>query len=74
MHFTAAYTGCAIGEYYQRNHGHALVIYDSINNHAKSFYDMINDKAHLNYLYSRLLGKSSHLSTNKGEKVGKCFF
>jgi len=37
IQFIAPYAGCAIGEYFRDNGGHALVIYDDLSKHAQAY-------------------------------------
>jgi F-type H+-transporting ATPase subunit alpha len=37
MQFLAPYAGCAMGEYFRDNGGHALIIYDDLSKHAQAY-------------------------------------
>ncbi len=76
MLYLAPYAGCAIGEYFRDNKGHALIIYDDLSKHAVAYRQMSlllrrppGREAYpgdVFYLHSRLLERSAKLSDALG--------
>ena len=76
MQFLAPYAGCAIGEYFRDNGGHALCIYDDLSKHAAAYREISlllrrppGREAYpgdVFYLHSRLLERAAKLSAEKG--------
>ncbi len=76
MQFLAPYAGCAIGEYFRDNGGHALCIYDDLSKHAAAYREISlllrrppGREAYpgdVFYLHSRLLERAAKLSDDKG--------
>jgi F-type H+/Na+-transporting ATPase subunit alpha len=76
MQYLAPYTGCAIGEYFRDNGGHALCVYDDLSKHAASYREISlllrrppGREAYpgdVFYLHSRLLERAAKLSDAKG--------
>ncbi|MCB9480001.1 MAG: F0F1 ATP synthase subunit alpha [Deltaproteobacteria bacterium] len=76
MQFLAAYTGCAIGEYFRDNGMHALVIYDDLSKQAAAYRQLSlllrrppGREAYpgdVFYLHSRLLERAAKMSDDKG--------
>jgi proton translocating ATP synthase F1 alpha subunit len=76
LQYLAPYTGCAIGEYFRDNNGHALVIYDDLSKQAVAYRQMSlllrrppGREAYpgdVFYLHSRLLERAAKLSDLKG--------
>ena len=74
--FLAPYTGATLGEYFQDNGMHALVIYDDLSKHAAAYRQMSlllrrppGREAYpgdVFYLHSRLLERAAKLSTDLG--------
>ena len=72
MQFVAPYAGCAMGEYFLYNKGHALTIYDDLSKHAASYREISlllrrppGREAYpgdVFYLHSRLLERAAKLS------------
>lgn len=77
MQYIAPYSGCAMGEYFMNNKGHALLIYDDLSKHAAAYREISlllrrppGREAYpgdVFYLHSRLLERASKLSVEKGE-------
>ncbi|HVS15295.1 MAG TPA: F0F1 ATP synthase subunit alpha [Thermoanaerobaculia bacterium] len=76
LQFIAPYAGCAIGEYFLYNGGHALVIYDDLSKQAASYREVSlllrrppGREAYpgdVFYLHSRLLERAAKLSDKNG--------
>jgi len=76
LQFIAPYTGCAIGEYFRDNKRHALIIYDDLSKQAAAYRQLSlllrrppGREAYpgdVFYLHSRLLERSSKLSSDLG--------
>ncbi len=76
MQFLAPYAGCAIGEYFRDNGGHALCIYDDLSKHAAAYREISlllrrppgreAFPGDVFYLHSRLLERAAKLSAEKG--------
>ena len=76
MQFLAPYAGCAIGEYFRDNGGHALCVYDDLSKHAAAYREISlllrrppGREAYpgdVFYLHSRLLERAAKLSDDKG--------
>lgn len=76
MLFLAPYAGCAMGEYFRDNKGHALIIYDDLTKHAAAYRQMSlllrrppGREAYpgdVFYLHSRLLERAAKLNDQLG--------
>jgi F-type H+-transporting ATPase subunit alpha len=76
MLYLAPYAGCAIGEYFRDNKGHALIIYDDLSKHAVAYRQMSlllrrppGREAYpgdVFYLHSRLLERAAKLNDELG--------
>jgi len=76
MQYIAPYSGCAMGEYFMNNNGHALLIYDDLSKHAAAYREISlllrrppGREAYpgdVFYLHSRLLERASKLNEEKG--------
>ncbi|MEE2776237.1 MAG: F0F1 ATP synthase subunit alpha [Acidobacteriota bacterium] len=76
LQYIAPYAGCAMGEYFLYNGGHALVIYDDLSKQAASYREISlllrrppGREAYpgdVFYLHSRLLERASKLSMKNG--------
>ena len=76
LNYLAAFTGCAIGEYFMNQGRHALIIYDDLSKHAQSYRSMSlllrrppGREAYpgdVFYLHSRLLERAAKLSDEYG--------
>ena len=76
MQFLAAYTGCAMAEYFRDTGRHALIIYDDLTKQAQAYRQMSlllrrppGREAYpgdVFYLHSRLLERAAKLSADKG--------
>ena len=76
MQYIAPYTGCAMGEFFRDNSGHALCIYDDLSKHAAAYREISlllrrppgreAFPGDVFYLHSRLLERASKLSDEKG--------
>jgi len=76
LQYLAPYAGCAIGEYFMHQGGHALVIYDDLSKQAAAYREMSlllrrppGREAYpgdVFYLHSRLLERAAKLSDAKG--------
>jgi len=76
LQYLAPYAGCAMGEYFMFNKGHALVIYDDLSKHAQAYREISlllrrppGREAYpgdVFYLHSRLLERASKLSDKLG--------
>lgn len=74
--YLAPYAGCAIGEYFRDNKGHALIIYDDLSKHAVAYRQMSlllrrppGREAYpgdVFYLHSRLLERAAKLNDELG--------
>jgi F-type H+-transporting ATPase subunit alpha len=74
--YLAPYAGCAMGEYFRDNKGHALIIYDDLSKHAVAYRQMSlllrrppGREAYpgdVFYLHSRLLERSAKVSDKLG--------
>ncbi|HSH18046.1 MAG TPA: F0F1 ATP synthase subunit alpha [Candidatus Saccharimonadales bacterium] len=74
--FLAPYAGCAMGEYFRDNKGHALIIYDDLSKHAVAYRQMSlllrrppGREAYpgdVFYLHSRLLERAAKVSDELG--------
>ncbi len=74
--YLAPYAGCAMGEYFRDNKGHALIIYDDLTKHAAAYRQMSlllrrppGREAYpgdVFYLHSRLLERAAKLSDKLG--------
>ncbi len=76
MLYLAPYAGCAIGEYFRDNGGHALVVYDDLTKHAAAYRQLSlllrrppGREAYpgdVFYLHSRLLERAAKVSDDLG--------
>jgi F-type H+-transporting ATPase subunit alpha len=76
MQYLAPYAGCAMGEYFRDNKGHALCVYDDLSKHAVAYREISlllrrppGREAYpgdVFYLHSRLLERAAKLSDEKG--------
>jgi F-type H+-transporting ATPase subunit alpha len=76
MQYIAPYAGCAMGEYFRDNGGHALCIYDDLSKHAAAYREISlllrrppgreAFPGDVFYLHSRLLERAAKLSNEKG--------
>ncbi len=76
MQYLAPFTGCAIGEYFRDNSGHALCVYDDLSKHAAAYREISlllrrppGREAYpgdVFYLHSRLLERAAKLSAKLG--------
>jgi F-type H+-transporting ATPase subunit alpha len=76
LQYLAPYAGCAMGEYFRDNGGHALCIYDDLSKHAAAYREISlllrrppGREAYpgdVFYLHSRLLERASKLSEELG--------
>ncbi len=76
LQYLAPYSGCAIGEYFRDNGGHALVIYDDLSKHAAAYREISlllrrppGREAYpgdVFYLHSRLLERAAKLNDASG--------
>ncbi len=76
MQFLAAYSGCAMAEYYRDNGKHALIIYDDLTKQAQAYRQLSlllrrppGREAYpgdIFYLHSRLLERAAKMSAEKG--------
>ena len=76
MQYIAPYTGCAMGEFFRDNSGHALCIYDDLSKHAAAYREISlllrrppgreAFPGDVFYLHSRLLERAAKLSDAKG--------
>jgi F-type H+/Na+-transporting ATPase subunit alpha len=76
LQYLAPYSGCAIGEYFRDNGGHALVIYDDLSKHAAAYREISlllrrppGREAYpgdVFYLHSRLLERAAKLNDQLG--------
>src|SRR5271165_7148212 len=76
MQYIAPYAGCAMGEYFRDDSGHALCIYDDLSKHAAAYREISlllrrppGREAYpgdVFYLHSRLLERAAKLSDAKG--------
>lgn len=76
MQYIAPYAGCAMGEYFRDNKGHALCIYDDLSKHAAAYREISlllrrppgreAFPGDVFYLHSRLLERAAKLSDEKG--------
>jgi F-type H+-transporting ATPase subunit alpha len=76
LQFIAAYSGCAMGEYFRDNGRHALVIYDDLSKHAVAYRQLSlllrrppGREAYpgdVFYLHSRLLERAAKMSEDRG--------
>ena len=76
LNYLAAFTGCAIGEYFMDSGRHALIVYDDLSKHAQAYRAMSlllrrppGREAYpgdVFYLHSRLLERASKLSAECG--------
>ncbi|MEX2262078.1 MAG: F0F1 ATP synthase subunit alpha [Bryobacteraceae bacterium] len=76
MQYLAPYAGCAIGEYFRDNGGHALCIYDDLSKHAAAYREISlllrrppGREAYpgdVFFLHSRLLERGSKLNKELG--------
>ncbi len=76
MQFMAPYSGCAIGEYFRDNGGHALCVYDDLSKHAAAYREISlflrrppgreAFPGDVFYVHSRLLERAAKLSDEKG--------
>jgi F-type H+-transporting ATPase subunit alpha len=76
LQYLAPYAGCAMGEYFMYNGGHALCIYDDLSKHAAAYREISlllrrppGREAYpgdVFYLHSRLLERASKLSDARG--------
>jgi F-type H+-transporting ATPase subunit alpha len=77
MQFLAAYTGCAIGEYWRDNGEHALIIYDDLSKQAVAYRQLSlllrrppGREAYpgdVFYLHSRLLERAAKITSDPAE-------
>jgi F-type H+-transporting ATPase subunit alpha len=76
MQYLAPFAGCAIGEYFRDNGGHALCVYDDLSKHAAAYREISlllrrppGREAYpgdVFYLHSRLLERAAKLSAKLG--------
>ncbi len=76
LQYLAPYSGCAMGEYFRDNGGHALVIYDDLSKHAAAYREISlllrrppGREAYpgdVFYLHSRLLERAAKLNDELG--------
>ena len=76
LQYLAPYSGCAIGEHFRDNGGHALVVYDDLSKHAAAYREISlllrrppGREAYpgdVFYLHSRLLERAAKLSDELG--------
>ncbi|MEO8662218.1 MAG: F0F1 ATP synthase subunit alpha [Bryobacteraceae bacterium] len=76
MQYIAPYSGCAMGEFFRDNGGHALCIYDDLSKHAAAYREISlllrrppgreAFPGDVFYLHSRLLERAAKLSDAKG--------
>ncbi|HVT04580.1 MAG TPA: F0F1 ATP synthase subunit alpha [Thermoanaerobaculia bacterium] len=76
LQYLAPYAGCAMGEYFMYNKGHALCIYDDLSKHAQAYREISlllrrppGREAYpgdVFYLHSRLLERASKLNDAMG--------
>lgn len=76
MQFLAAYTGCAMGEYFRDNGKHGLIIYDDLSKQAVAYRQMSlllrrppGREAYpgdVFYIHSRLLERAAKMNDEKG--------
>ena len=76
VQYLAPYSGCAIGEYFRDNGGHALVVYDDLSKHAAAYREISlllrrppGREAYpgdVFYLHSRLLERAAKLNDELG--------
>jgi F-type H+-transporting ATPase subunit alpha len=76
MQYLAPYSGCAMGEYFRDNGGHALCIYDDLSKHAAAYREISlllrrppgreAFPGDVFYLHSRLLERAAKLSDKLG--------
>ncbi|HMP75816.1 MAG TPA: F0F1 ATP synthase subunit alpha [Kiritimatiellia bacterium] len=76
MQFLAAYSGCAMAEFYRDNGKHALIIYDDLTKQAQAYRQLSlllrrppGREAYpgdIFYLHSRLLERAAKMSAEKG--------
>ncbi|HLE85323.1 MAG TPA: F0F1 ATP synthase subunit alpha [Thermoanaerobaculia bacterium] len=76
LQYLAPYSGCAIGEYFMHQGGHALVVYDDLSKQAAAYREMSlllrrppGREAYpgdVFYLHSRLLERAAKMSDAKG--------
>ena len=76
LQYLAPFAGCALGEYFRDNGGHALCVYDDLTKHAAAYREISlllrrppGREAYpgdVFYLHSRLLERAAMLSTAKG--------
>ncbi len=76
LQFLAPYSGCAMGEHFTYNNGHALCVYDDLSKHAQAYRQMSlllrrppGREAYpgdVFYLHSRLLERAAKLSDELG--------
>lgn len=76
MQYLAPYSGCAMGEYFRDNGGHALCVYDDLSKHAAAYREISlllrrppgreAFPGDVFYLHSRLLERAAKLSDEKG--------
>ena len=76
LQYLAPYSGCAMGEYFRDNGGHALIIYDDLSKHAAAYREISlllrrppGREAYpgdVFYLHSRLLERAAKLNDELG--------
>jgi F-type H+-transporting ATPase subunit alpha len=76
LQYLAPFAGCALGEYFRDNGGHALCVYDDLTKHAAAYREISlllrrppGREAYpgdVFYLHSRLLERAAMMSTAKG--------
>ncbi len=76
LQYIAPYTGCALGEYFRDNSGHALIVYDDLSKQATAYRQLSlllrrppgreAFPGDVFYLHSRLLERSAKLSDALG--------
>ncbi|WP_321473666.1 F0F1 ATP synthase subunit alpha [uncultured Paludibaculum sp.] len=76
LQYVAPYSGCAMGEYFRDNSGHALCIYDDLSKHAAAYREISlllrrppgreAFPGDVFYLHSRLLERAAKLSDKLG--------
>ncbi len=76
LQFLAAYTGCAMGEYFRDNGMHAMIVYDDLSKHAVAYRQMSlllrrppGREAYpgdVFFVHSRLLERAAKMSDERG--------
>jgi F-type H+/Na+-transporting ATPase subunit alpha len=76
MQFLAPFAGCAMGEHFMNNGGHALIVYDDLSKHAQAYRQLSlllrrppSREAYpgdVFYLHSRLLERAARMADSEG--------